>query len=278
PNPNSITELPESVATALLQNVSQQSGVPVSDLRILGAQRVTWRDGCMGLSSRNTACTLALVEGWRVVVQSNDQMWVYHTNGSRFLLAIGAIPTPIPEPPTPLPQPTGTSQENPILPDITELNMWEFRQVSRGLWFDPPTAYGFQYKMTSNSLFTEILDFPTGFKKPFAVLVKDILLGEFTAGNRLNFTDYSALLGNLLIGGRGVKEFTVAGLNVDPTNPAAFPIKLDFNTDVAGFNMYALTNNAPAEEVPEPLSILGTLTFSTFLAAKVYQRKQKRSV
>lgn len=115
----------------------------------------------------------------------------------------------------------GSSQQNPIMPNVTLPNMWEFTDVPRRTWSDPPTAYGFRYEMTSDSVFTQILDFPTGFTKPFTVLVKDVILGKFTAGNSVNFSNYSTLLGNLIIG-NGVKEFSITDLNVDPSNPAAF--------------------------------------------------------
>jgi PEP-CTERM motif len=161
------------------------------------------------------------------------------------------------------------------MPTVTAPNRWEFINVARGRWNDPPTAYGFRYEMTSDSLFTQILDFPTGFAKPFSVLVKDVLLGEFAAGNSVNFSDYSRLLGNLLVGGSGVKEFSVTGLNVDPTNPTAFPLKLDFNTDRANFNMSAILNEA--EAVPEPSAMLGLFASGSFLVGVVRKRKLKLS-
>jgi PEP-CTERM motif len=174
-----------------------------------------------------------------------------------------------------IPGEPGSSQQNPIMPTVTRPNFWEFINVPRGRWNDPPTAYGFRYEMTSDSVFTEIIDFPTGFAKPFTVLVKDVILGEFTTGNSVNFTNYSALLGNLLVGGSGVKEFSVTGLNVDPTNPAAFPLQLDFNTETANFNMHALLNEA--EAVPEPSTILGLVASGSFLVGVVRKRKQKLS-
>lgn len=272
--------LPESVINEILRNASSVSGLPVSDLKIDRIEAVTWSNGCLGITSLNTACTMALVEGWRATVKSEQQQWVYHGSGSRFLLASGTNPTPpIADPPfRPWPFPIGTSQENPILPTVSRPNVWSFQEVPRGLWYDPPTAYGFQYKMTSDSVFTEILDFPTNFKKPFAVLVKDILLGEFTAGDRVNFKDYRTVLGDLLVGGSGVNQFSVTGINVDPTNPNAFPIKLDFNTDTASFDMHALIGERPPEAVPEPSSFLGCAVSGIFLVRALRKRQRKSSV
>lgn len=173
-----------------------------------------------------------------------------------------------------IPEQPGATQQNPIMPTVTRPNRWEFINIPRGNWVDPPTAYGFRYQMTSDSLFTEIIDFPTGFANPFTVLVKDAILGEFTAGNSVKFSNYSTLLGDLLVSDRGVKEFSIIGLNVDPTNPTAFPLQLDFNTDTANFNMYPLLNQE-SQSVPEPSAILGLLTSSAFLIRITRKRQQK---
>ena len=301
------SELPAEVARRVLENASTTSGLPGAKLQISSVRQVTWTDGCMGRREPDTFCTMALVDGWIVTVESGQQKLVYHTNnnGSRIFQPNNITPEPItvrPSPPvippifprepgwwwrercrTPFgsrcepwnPAIPGASQQNPIMPTVTRPNFWGFINGRRGDWFDPPTAYGFRYEMTSDSVFTEIIDFPTGFAKPFTVLVKDVILGEFTAGNSVNFTNYSALLGNLLVGGSGVKEFSVTGLNVDPTNPAAFPLQLDFNTETANFNMHALLNEA--EAVPEPSTMLGLVASGSFLVGVVRKRRQKLS-
>ena len=289
------SELPAEVANSILENASTTSGLPVSNLQIASVRLVTWTDGCMGRREPNRMCTMALVDGWIVTVESGEQKWVYHTTsaGGAFLANDGnpppiGDPPPISRPPLrpcpdadpkcdPLrPDQPGSSQQNPIMPNVTLPGFWSFFDVPTDQYIDPPTAYGFRYEMTSYSLFTQILDFPTGFTTPFAVLVKDVLLGEFTVGNSVNFSNYTRLLGNLLVGGTGVKEFSVTGLNVDPTNPAAFPLKVAFNTDTANLNMHALLNEE-SQPVPEPSAILGLFASGSFLVGVVRKRKQKLS-
>ncbi len=85
------------------------------------------------------------------------------------------------------------------------------------------------------------------------VLAIDQVSTQSTSLNSSDFTKYSTQLGNLLVGGLGVSEFSVTGLNVDPTNPEAFPIKLEFNTKTASFDQEAI------EAVPEPLSFFGSV-------------------
>ncbi|MEG4074506.1 PEP-CTERM sorting domain-containing protein [Microcoleus sp. Pol14C2] len=294
------SELPEAVASIVLKNASQASGLPVSNLEIASVRQVTWTDGCMGRREPNRMCTMALVDGWIVTVGSGEQKWVYHTTGYGAFLANDPNNPPVDNPPPvgdppPISRPPvrpcpngdpkcdpfipgepGSSQQNPIMPNVSLPGLWSFFDVPTDRHIDPPTAYGFRYEMTSDSLFTQILDFPTGFNTPFTVLVKDILLGEFTVGNSVNFSNYSTLLGNLLVGGSGVKEFSVTGLNVDPTNPAAFPIKLAFNTPKANLNMHAMLNEE-AEAVPEPSVMLGLFASGSFLVGAVRKRKQRFS-
>lgn len=124
--------------------------------------------------------------------------------------------------------------------------------------------------MTSDSLFTSILNFPTDFDNPFEVWVGGEFLDSFTAGDSIDFV--SRL-------GAGVSEFTIKGLNVDPSNPAVFPIKLDFNTETASFEMYALTKeeNEEVTAVPESSSVLGLLAFAVLGTAGVLKRSGKSS-
>jgi|GEM_PF-2544128 len=147
----------------------------------------------------------------------------------------------------------GTFQEEPILPNSQESGQFIFRNTVTGRWLDPPTAYGFEYAMLSDSLFTQILGFPTGFSNPFTITVGNRVLGQFQPGDTVDFV---ALLG------QGVSSFSLTGINplVDPDNPTAFPLQLAFNTNTADLTMTALSANQP-ESVPEPSTVLGSLLF-----------------
>lgn len=130
----------------------------------------------------------------------------------------------------------GSSQESPVLPDGMSDGSFNFVGVVTGAWVDPPVAEGFRYTMTSDSLFTQIEDFPTGFPTPFTVSVNGEVLGEFGPGDSVDFTQFP---------GGGVKEFTIGGLTplVDPENPLAFPLKLAFDDDTADFTMSAIVDS-----------------------------------
>lgn len=130
---------------------------------------------------------------------------------------------------------TGASQTAPVLPDSSNDGTWLFDDVVSGTWVDPPIAFGYTYTMTSDALFTRILGFPTGFNSPFEVLVGETSLGLFEPGDQLSF-------------GAGVASFSLRGINplVDPEDPNAFPLQLEFNTGLADFTMTPMVVPAPA--------------------------------
>jgi hypothetical protein len=169
--------------------------------------------------------------------------WDVNPNASRaeIITTLGGIPdiSDIP----------GTSQENPVFPDLTNGNVFRFNNASSGLWFDPPFSEEITYTITSpGSLFTEILDFPTGFNNPFTVSVGGNNLGSFGPGQNVDFV---ALLG------AGVQEFIISDIDplVDSTDPQAFPLQIEFSTPFASFEMEFTTQNT--QSTPEPSVLIG---------------------
>ncbi len=170
----------------------------------------------------------------------------------------------------------GSSQFLPVLPTrFIAIGIFVFNNVPSGRWVDPPLADGFEYTMTprdvpvgvgsrvfpgmtgvgeaDDSVFTRVSGFPTGVDADdtFEVSVDGIVLGDFSPGDTLSFSDYADQLGDLLVDG-GVTQFTVSEINpaVDSSNPVAFPLRVDFNTPTASFEMQALEAIA-AEDVPQ---------------------------
>lgn len=82
------TTLSEPVTNAVLQHLSVKSGLPMSSLQIVEAQRLTWRDRCLGLAESGLSCTPASVPGWRLTVVSGKQRWFYRTD------AVGSVIIP----------------------------------------------------------------------------------------------------------------------------------------------------------------------------------------
>jgi hypothetical protein len=74
--------LPPAVANAVLRDLAKRTGISARRLQITAYSKKTWNDGCLGLPKPDEFCTQALVPGWRVVVSSGKQKWVYHTNNN----------------------------------------------------------------------------------------------------------------------------------------------------------------------------------------------------
>jgi hypothetical protein len=77
--------------------------------------------------------------------------------------------------------PIGTMQGAPIPPSgmpISEDAGFSFMDATSGHRFDPPITSAYQFAMMGQeSVFSGIMDFPTGFEDPFEVMVDGESLG-----------------------------------------------------------------------------------------------------
>ena len=166
---------------------------------------------------------------------------------------------------------SGIDQGAPVLPIPIEGGGFLFQNVAGGLWYDPPMANGYVFATTDGSRFTHILSFPSGFASPFTVLVGNVLLGQFSAGQSVNFNDFFA---------GGVSSFTISGINplVDGANPTAFPIQLAFDAQNVSFTMTPI--NAAA--APEPgtalllCPVVAALSARRWRAGRQQQERKER--
>lgn len=97
---NNSAQLPAKVANPVLKDASLRSNLPISNLRIVQAERQTWSDGCLGLAPPGVFCTAVVVPGWLVAVAAGQQILVYRTDefgGFRLDEADSSIPVPIPQ-------------------------------------------------------------------------------------------------------------------------------------------------------------------------------------
>ncbi|AFY56510.1 hypothetical protein Riv7116_4073 [Rivularia sp. PCC 7116] len=83
--------LPKSIENGVLADARErlQGRVRVSPENIVEAEKVTWRNGCLGIVSqrRQRYCFYRLVEGYRVTVKVGSETLVYHTDSrSRVIL------------------------------------------------------------------------------------------------------------------------------------------------------------------------------------------------
>lgn len=123
-----------------------------------------------------------------------------------------------------------------------------FNEISTNSLFTAPISNAFHpntfepfslhYQTDSDSLFTEISDLPTGFDGVFTISALGRTLGQFRAGDSVDFV---SLLGT------GVSDFDISDIkpSTDATEPNSFSLQLAFNTEIASFQTQVKT-------VPEP--------------------------
>jgi len=139
---------------------------------------------------------------------------------------IGTTTPILPSPPSPPSRCLPVPVSGPFRPAAI---CYTFLGGPSGGWFDPASASGYEYQMTGNSLFTDILGFPAGFAGPFDVMSSGCTIpGTFAPGDSLDF---------VALCGHGVSAFTITGIipSFDPTDLQAFPIQLAFSTPTADF-------------------------------------------
>ncbi|MEG4812268.1 DUF3466 family protein [Microcoleus sp. F8-D3] len=267
-----------------INNKGQAVGFGNTDVNGSLSHGLIWEDGEMA----NINSLIPADSGWFVqqINGINDRgqivgQGINSTTGATHALLLDPI--------------SGSSQRNPVLPDNFEDGWHIFNNVLNRLWFDPPTSAGFAFKIgegavasscggrgdgcvvkssqiafnpnpTEPSLFTKILGLPSGIDADelFSVIVGGQEIGKFRQNE---VVDFVALLGY------GVSEFSVTGIDalIAPTNPLAFPIKLESNRDKFSFKMRALDG---AEAVPEPSEIGGIVTATAVFGGLLLQRKR----
>ncbi|WP_237396529.1 hypothetical protein [Okeania sp. KiyG1] len=165
----------------------------------------------------------------------------------------------------------GRTQQNPILPSSIDSDGWQtFSNVPGCRWYDPPIEKGFEFVATDNTLFTEILDFPVGEDDLFTVMVDDMILGEFSPGDRVDFV---SLLG------AGVSRFKVTDIDyfIGDTVETYFPIQLAFDKNVGSFKMRPIvTEEETPKKTPESNSIWGLIVLCAFGVWKIIGLRNRK--
>ncbi|HEY9837767.1 MAG TPA: hypothetical protein V6D27_12835, partial [Vampirovibrionales bacterium] len=75
-----LDNVPRSVQSAVISDLSRRQNVPERQIRITEATRQTWTDSCLGLGGPNELCAQVRTDGWRMVLTENNNRWVYRTD------------------------------------------------------------------------------------------------------------------------------------------------------------------------------------------------------
>jgi hypothetical protein len=70
----------QAVTEAALVDASQRTGHPRTELKLVAAAAVTWRNGALGCPQPGMLYTDALVPGYRVVIEAAGQRLDYHAS------------------------------------------------------------------------------------------------------------------------------------------------------------------------------------------------------
>jgi hypothetical protein len=65
------------------QDLARRLDIPIGSIEFLEFEDVVWPDGSLGCPMPGMAYTQVLVEGYRILLQYEDQVYAYHGGGSR---------------------------------------------------------------------------------------------------------------------------------------------------------------------------------------------------
>ena len=73
--------LPEGAWTAIIDDLSRRLGEPVVDPTVISAVAKTWNDGSLGCPQPGELYTQALVDGFQVVLEVDEEQFDYRVGG-----------------------------------------------------------------------------------------------------------------------------------------------------------------------------------------------------
>lgn len=85
--PNLDLDKPVSILAAM-HYLSKAINTPISDIRIVSAEKVEWSDSCLGLPESGELCAEVIVPGWRIMLVAGAQLYELHTDLSGQLIRL----------------------------------------------------------------------------------------------------------------------------------------------------------------------------------------------
>ena len=74
--------IPAQVVNAVRQDLAQRTKIAAGTFKVKESSPQTWHDGCLGLAKPDEFCTMALIDGWQVVMTYGNKTWTYRTDSS----------------------------------------------------------------------------------------------------------------------------------------------------------------------------------------------------
>jgi hypothetical protein len=76
-----IGEIPAPIMAALRADAADRAGVDPGAIEVLQAENVTWNDGSLGCPQPGTSYTMALVDGYHVILAAEGEEFDYRVTG-----------------------------------------------------------------------------------------------------------------------------------------------------------------------------------------------------
>lgn len=87
--PAAMTEIP---AATLVSFLSQESGIPTTEITLRQAEAVNWNDSCLGVSQPDQLCAQVITPGYRVTFDTPRGSFVVHSDRSGRLHRLAQSP------------------------------------------------------------------------------------------------------------------------------------------------------------------------------------------
>ena len=236
--------LTESERNLLLQRISDSSGLAIEELEIVDYQQGHWSNGCLGLVFPGPRmCTMALVPGWIVSVESQTQQWTYHNGrlASHYQWEFDA-------------EQKKWSNHVTNYTGSTPLNFFGIPETQA---YNRANIEGFHYTITSDS-WSGSVTLPTSTtdtEENLFILMTENSTTQVTSRTDLNLNTAK---------GEGVKEFTITDINpsINWLEYRAL-ISPDFYSSPTFTYQVELLEKAEessTKSIPEPSATFGLLT------------------
>ena len=79
-------EVPNEFVAEIVADASLRSGATIDEMSVVLAEVVQWNDGSLGCPEPGDIYTQAIVDGFRIVVESPDEEFDYRTSGTDFFI------------------------------------------------------------------------------------------------------------------------------------------------------------------------------------------------
>jgi hypothetical protein len=73
-----IEEVPTELLDSILKDLSGRTGTTIEKINVIQAQSIVWNDGALGCPQPGMMYTMALVPGYRVILEVGNQKYDYH--------------------------------------------------------------------------------------------------------------------------------------------------------------------------------------------------------